>query len=70
MNNMIMIIIAVILGCISLVVFALALLANVLGWTQLEEILLQVSFVGSSMAVILMLFGVFIIIIFDLLNYI
>lgn len=62
MNNM-SIIIAVVLACISLVAFALALLAEVLEWIQLEEILLQLS-------LILMIVGVFILIILDLSNFI
>lgn len=69
-SNMIMIVIAVILGCISLVAFALALLADILGWTRMEEMLLQLSLSGLSMSLILIIVGVFIFIIFDLSNFI
>ena len=69
MNNMI-IIIAVVLACISLVAFALALLAEVLEWIQLEEILFHSSLVLASISLILMIVGVFILIILDLLNFI
>ena len=68
-NNMI-IIIAVILACTSFVVFALALLADLLRLTELEEILLNLSLAGLSMSLILIIFGVFIFIIFDLPNFI
>ena len=68
-NNMI-IIIAVILACTSFVVFALALLADLLRLTELEEILLNLSLAGLSMSIILIIFGVFIFIIFDLPNFI
>ena len=69
MNNM-SIIIAVVLACISLVAFVLALLAEVLNWIQLEEILLHLSLVLSCISLILMIVGVFIPIILDLLNFI
>jgi hypothetical protein len=64
------IIIAVVLACISLVAFALALLAEVLEWIQLEEILFHSSLVLASISLILMIVGVFILIILDLLNFI
>jgi hypothetical protein len=67
---MVMIIIAVILLCISLVVFALALLVDALGWTQLADTFLSLSLAASSMSLILTIFGVFIFIIFDLPNLI
>ena len=60
------IIIAVVLACISSVAFALALLAEVLEWIQLEEILLHLSLVLASISLILIL----ILIILDLLNFI
>lgn len=69
MNNM-SIIIAVVLACISLVAFALALLAEVLEWKQLEEILLRLSLVLVCISLILMIVGVFILIILDLSNFI
>lgn len=67
---MVMIIIAVILLCISLVVFALALLVDELGRTQLADTFLSFSLAASSMSLILTIFGVFIFIIFDLPNLI
>lgn len=67
---MVMIIIAVILLCISLVVYALALLVDVLGWTQLADTFLSFSLAASSMSLFLTIFGVFIFIIFDLPNLI
>lgn len=67
---MVMIIIAVFLLCISLVMFALALLVDELGWTQLADTFFLLSFAASSMSLILTIFGVFIFIIFDLPNLI
>lgn len=67
---MVMVIIAVILFCISLVVFALVLLVDELGWTQLVDTFLSFSLAASSMSLILTIFGVFIFIIFDLPNLI
>ena len=55
MNNMI--IIAVILACTSFAVYALALLADLLRLTELEEILFNLSLAGLSMSLILIIFG-------------
>ena len=67
---MIIIFIIIILACVGALSFALALLTDVLRWTKLTEILLQLSLVVLLIAFILVVVLVFIAIILSLLNFI
>lgn len=68
MNNMIIFFIIIILASVGALSFVLALLTDVLRWTELTEILLQLSLVVFVISFILIVVWVLIAIILSLLN--